>query len=91
MPIDETLLLSVMAILGAAALLCLYRVAAGPGAADRAAALSAMGALAIGVCALLALRPGSGFLMNVAICAALVSFLGSVAMAKYLEGKHFDE
>jgi len=91
MPISGTLLLIVGALLGTGALLCLYRVLTGPSAADRAAALSALGALAIGASALLALRPGDAYAMNVAICAALFILLASLAVAKYLEGRHFDD
>lgn len=71
--------------------LCLYRVTAGPTAPDRTVAIDALGTLMVGFCVLLALYTGQDFYMNVAISWALLSFVGSVALAKYLEGKQFDE
>jgi len=37
------------------------------------------------------LQGGRDFYMNVAISWALLSFIGTIALAKYLEGKAFDE
>ncbi len=71
--------------------LCLYRVAAGPTAPDRTVAIDALGTMMVGFCVLLTLFTGRGFYMNVAISWALLSFVGSIALAKYLEGKQFDE
>ena len=45
----------------------------------------------VGFCVLLTLFTGRDFYMNVAISWALLSFVGSIALAKYLEGKQFDE
>ena len=71
--------------------LCMYRVAAGPTAPDRTVAIDTLGTLIVGFCALLTLYTGRDFYMNVAISWALLSFVGSIALAKYLEGKQFDE
>jgi multicomponent Na+:H+ antiporter subunit F len=79
-----------LAVLGCG-LLCLVRAAAGPTAADRIAALNALGMVAVGFCALMALHFGQAFYMNVALCWAVISLVGSLALAKYLEGKQFDE
>jgi multicomponent Na+:H+ antiporter subunit F len=79
------------AILTFAALLCLYRIGAGPTAPDRAVAIDILGTLLVGFCALLALETDRDFYLNVAIAWALLSFIGSIALAKFLEGKGFDE
>ena len=71
--------------------LCLYRIGKGPSAPDRAVAIDILGTLIVGFCCLLALRTGQDFLMNIAIAWALMSFIGTIALAKYLEGKSFDE
>lgn len=71
--------------------LCLYRVAAGPTAPDRTVAIDALGTMMVGFCVLLTLFTGRDLYMNVAISWALLSFVGSIALAKYLEGKQFDE
>ena len=71
--------------------LCLYRVAIGPSALDRTVAIDILGTVIVGFCVLLSLVTGRDLYMNVAMSWALLSFVGTIALAKYLEGKHFDE
>ncbi len=71
--------------------LCLYRIAMGPTAADRIVALDILGTIIVGFCCVVVLQGGRDFYMNVAISWALLSFIGTIALAKYLEGKAFDE
>jgi len=71
--------------------LCLYRVFRGPTAPDRAAAVDILGIVVVGFCALLLLTTRRGFLMDIAIAWTLQSYIGVLALAKYLEGKRFDE
>ncbi len=71
--------------------LCLLRVALGPTAPDRTVAIDALGTMIVGFCVLLTLYTGRAFYMNVALSWALLSFVVSIALAKYLEGKQFDE
>ena len=73
------------------AFLCLWRLGKGPTAPDRTVAIDTLGTLVIGFCALYALRTGSTFYLNVAIAWALLSFIGTIALAKYLEGRAYDE
>jgi multicomponent Na+:H+ antiporter subunit F len=70
--------------------LCLYRIGAGPTAPDRTVAIDIMGTLMVGFCAAIAIITGADFYLNIAITWALLSFIGTVALAKYLEGRHFD-
>ena len=81
----------VLAILLLACFLCLYRIAAGPTAPDRTVAIDILGTLIVGFTCVYAMREGKEFYMNVAIAWALLSFIGTVALAKYLEGRRFDE
>jgi multicomponent Na+:H+ antiporter subunit F len=71
--------------------LCLYRIAMGPTAADRVVAIDILGTVIVGFCCVIVLQGGRDFYMNVAISWALLSFIGTIALAKYLEGKAFDE
>jgi len=71
--------------------LCLYRVGAGPTPPDRTVAIDILGILMVGFCAILSLYTGKDLYMNVAISWALLSFIGTTALAKYLEGRTFDE
>jgi multicomponent Na+:H+ antiporter subunit F len=70
---------------------CLYRVGVGPTPPDRTVAIDILGILMVGFCALLSLYTGKDLYMNVAIAWALLSFIGTTALAKYLEGRTFDE
>jgi len=45
----------------------------------------------IGFCAIISLFTGKDLYMNVAISWALLAFIGTIALAKYLEGRTFDE
>lgn len=71
--------------------MCLYRIAKGPTAPDRTVAMDILGIVFVGFCACLALMTGKDFYMSIAISLALLSFIGTLAVAKYLEGKGFDE
>jgi multicomponent Na+:H+ antiporter subunit F len=71
--------------------MCLYRIARGPTAPDRTVAIDILGILVVGFCALLSVVTGQEFFITVAITWALLSFIGTVALAKYLEGRGFDE
>ena len=65
--------------------LCLYRIARGPSAPDRTVGIDILGTVVVGFCALLSLRMGKDYLMNVALVWALISFIGTLALARQLE------
>lgn len=71
---------------GAAFLLALYRFIKGPSAADRVVAFDAMTIVAITGIVLTALVEGRGIYLDVALVYALLSFLGVIVVARYLEG-----
>jgi len=73
------------------AFMCLYRLAKGPTPPDRTVAIDILGTLVVGFCALYARHTGNAFYVNIAIAWALLSFLGALTLAKYLEGKPLDE
>jgi len=86
-PIYMTLLAG---LLGCCAL-CLYRIARGPTAPDRMAAIDILGTVVVGFVAILTAMTGKEYLLNVAIVWAMVSFVGTLALSKHLLGKHLDE
>ena len=71
--------------------MCLYRIGRGPTAPDRMVGIDILGTVVVGFCAILSVVTGKEYLMNVAIVWALLSFIGTIALAKHLEGKGFDE
>jgi len=71
-------------------LLCLHRIGRGPSAPDRTVAIDILGTLVVGFCCIMALWTGEDYYMNIAIAWALISFVGTLALAKYLEGRAYD-
>ena len=80
-----------LGLLVVASYMCLYRIGRGPTAPDRTVAIDILGVILVGFCALLSLWSGKDFYISVAIAWALLSFIGTLALAKYLEGKGLDE
>ena len=70
--------------------MCLYRIGRGPTAPDRTVAIDILGTLVVGFCCVMALATGLEYYMNIAIAWALISFVGTLALAKYLEGRSYD-
>jgi multicomponent Na+:H+ antiporter subunit F len=71
--------------------LCLYRIGRGPSAPDRTVAIDILGIVIVGFCAILGLVTKKDFYLNIALAWALLSFIGTIALAKFLEGRGFDD
>ena len=74
-----------------ACVLCLYRVWKGPTGADRIVAIDILGIMIVGLCAVLTISTGRSWYIDIGIAWALQSFISTLALSKYLEGKSFDE
>ncbi len=79
-----------MGVLVAGSLLCLDRIGRGPTAPDRTVAIDILGTLMIGFCCIMAMITGQDYYITVAIAWALTNFIGTLALAKYLEGRCYD-
>jgi multicomponent Na+:H+ antiporter subunit F len=77
------LIASVM--LALAVVLAFVRVLRGPSLPDRVVAFDLMTSVAVGIMAVYTLSTGETVYLDVAIVLALISFLGTVAFARYLE------
>ncbi len=64
--------------------LAFVRLAIGPSNADRVVALDMLAILMVGFAALFAMESGEPSFLDIAIALALVSFLGTVALARYV-------
>lgn len=73
------------ALAGVAFLLALSRFIKGPSAADRVVAFDALTIVSITGIVLSALAEGRGIYLDVALVYALLSFLGVIVAARYLE------
>ena len=69
------------------ALCLIIRLIKGPSAADRAVAADAIDILADMALILFALFTGRGIYLDIALVTAVLGFIGSVIVARYLEGR----
>jgi multicomponent Na+:H+ antiporter subunit F len=81
----EALVTLAAALMGIAFLLALWRFLVGPTAADRVVAFDVLTIVSVTGIALVALAEGRGIYLDVALIYALLSFLGVIAVARYLE------
>ncbi len=65
--------------------MAMFRLLVGPTAADRAVALDAMTIIALSLISWIALTAGRIIYMDVALVYGLISFVGVVALARYIE------
>lgn len=81
----EIVVLVCYVVLALSGALCAGRVVAGPSLADRAVALDTLlivGVVAVGV---ETARTGTGVYLDVLLVVALVAFVGSAAVARFIE------
>ena len=69
------------------ALTLIIRLVKGPSVADRAVAADSIDILADMALVLFALYSGRGVYLDIALVTAILGFVGSTLIAKYLEGK----
>jgi multicomponent Na+:H+ antiporter subunit F len=81
-----SLLLFGSAVLGIAAVFMVGRAIAGPTNPDRVVALDALNTLVVALMVLLAAVYDSVVMVDVAIVYAALSFVGTIFIARYLEG-----
>lgn len=70
---------------GSALLLALFRFLRGPSSGDRVVAFDVLTIISITGIVLTALAEGRGIYLDVALVYALLSFLGVIVIARYLE------
>lgn len=81
----ETTCLLCLAAFFAASAVCLYRLVIGPDAVDRAVALDTLASNFIGIIVMLCILWWEWFFFDAVWILTLVGFLGSAAIARYLE------
>ena len=80
-----TALIIAAIILVVLALALLYRIFRGPTAADRIAALDALDLIAALALALYSLYTGRGIYLDIALVVALLGFISTVFVGRYIE------
>jgi multicomponent Na+:H+ antiporter subunit F len=85
MSLQDLIVMLILPLLSAAILLTFVRLVRGPSLPDRVVALDLLSTLGIGVIAAYSIATDQPVFLDVASILALVSFLGTVAFAYYLE------
>lgn len=80
-----------MGILCLSLLAAAARVLMGPTLPDRVLALDMLVAIAVGFIAILGIRTGQGFHVDIAISLGLVGFLATVAFARFILSRSADD
>ncbi|HSK69931.1 MAG TPA: monovalent cation/H+ antiporter complex subunit F [Candidatus Limnocylindria bacterium] len=79
-----------LAALIAMAVACFIRALRGPSIADRVVAVNMIGTQVIIMCAVVALLIGEGYLTDVAMLYAMISFLAVVSLCKVYMGVYLE-
>lgn len=84
-PFLQTVCMICLAAMIATGFMCLYRIVIGPRAGDRAVALDAAIMVFIGMICVLCILWGNSWYFDAVWILTIVGFIGSAAIAKYLE------
>jgi multicomponent Na+:H+ antiporter subunit F len=71
--------------------ICMYRIIRGPSIPDRMVAVDIFGILVVGVCAIIAIQTERSYILDIGIAWIILSFIGTLTLAKYLTGKKLNE
>lgn len=78
-------------ILAFMVILCLVRAIKGPGIADRIVAVNMMGTMTMVIIAILAIKMEEGYLVDICIIYAMISFLAVTLLAKVYMGVYAEK
>lgn len=78
-------------VVGLSLLMIVWRFLRGPTLADRVVALDTLTAAAMGLIALVAIRSGFSLFVDIAVVLGLVSFLATVAFARFLMARGVED
>lgn len=70
---------------------CLFRVIRGPSIPDRMIGIDIFGILVLGICAIISIQTERSFILDIGIAWIILSFVGTLTLAKYLSGKKLNE
>ena len=70
---------------------CLYRIIRGPTIPDRMVGVDIFGILVVGICAIISIQTEKSYILDIGIAWIILSFIGTLTLAKYLTGKKLNE
>lgn len=71
--------------------LCLLRIIRGPTIPDRMIGVDIFGILVVGICAIISIQTERSFILDIGIAWIILSFIGTLTLAKYLSRKKLNE
>ena len=83
--------ISILIFLAILLLFCLIRAIKGPTIADRVVAVNMMGTMVMVIIAMLAVYMGEGYLLDICLIYALISFLAVVVLTKVYSGVYLEK
>ena len=84
-------LTAIAIVIGLNALICLYRAMVGPTSQDRLLAVNIVGTKTLVMVVLIIFVQGENFFLDVALVYALLLFIVTVALSRYLEAEGWEE
>lgn len=81
----------VLVLLALLVILCLVRAIIGPRVADRIVSVNMMGTMVIVIIAVLALMLGEGYLADICLIYAMISFLAVIVLTKVYMGVYLEK
>lgn len=91
MEIYHTLYITLLILLSFMLLICLIRAVKGPRVADRLMAVNMMGTMVMVMISILALLLKEGYLVDICLIYAMISFLAVVVISKVYIGIHEEQ
>ena len=70
---------------------CLYRIIRGPTIPDRMVGIDIFGILVVGICGIISVQTDKAYILDIGIAWIMLSFIGTLTLAKYLSGKKLNE
>ncbi|MCX6333312.1 MAG: monovalent cation/H+ antiporter complex subunit F [Bacteroidia bacterium] len=71
--------------------ICMYRIIRGPTIPDRMVGVDIFGILVVGICAIISIQSEKSWILDIGIAWIILSFIGTLTLAKYLTGKKLNE
>ena len=71
--------------------ICLYRIIRGPTIPDRMVGADIFGILVVGICAIISIQTERSYILDIGIAWIILSFIGTLTLAKYLTCKKLNE
>lgn len=86
----QFLFVGVLVVLAVMIILCLIRAIIGPRVTDRIVATNMMGTIVMVIIAILAIMLGEGYLVDICLIYAMISFLAVVVLTKVYTGVYIE-